>query len=420
LAYHFENYQETVASEQIAQAMADPECLSIRLADCQVVGGCDDRNVLSCQAFLACRVNFDGVLAFSECTFLDKVSFSECTFLDKVSFTLCTFRDTVSFDSCSFRTLASFCDCTFYAPTSFANTRFSAEAQFSRSTFGDVQFDGARFESDDYNGARFEDVTIWWRASFAVAWFKRPGLFKGVRFRPDTCMSTCMSRLRNMSLLRNWFGPSEPQALSTARDSHQRLRHPDPSRHDVPRQKGGGAAGDQRRRGEATKAERSATQFWLSPEYIDSSNDPLFRRYIADHEFLRANRERYPFWAGVWRWTCDYGRSWLLWSFWALVIPLLFGLVYAPFSCPTWLAWEPSTSILAAMDPELRMSADTVVSNWFAPYYFSIVAFTTLGFGDITPANSAAQVWVTLEVILGYFMLGGLISIFASKVTRRG
>jgi len=52
-------------------------------------------------------------------------------------------------------------------------------------------------------------------------------------------------------------------------------------------------------------------------------------------------------------------------------------------------------------------------------FYFSIVTFTTLGFGDVITANGAARVLVTLEVILGYVMLGGLISIFATKLARR-
>jgi hypothetical protein len=51
--------------------------------------------------------------------------------------------------------------------------------------------------------------------------------------------------------------------------------------------------------------------------------------------------------------------------------------------------------------------------------YFSLVTFTTLGFGDVTPITVAARRWVMLEVIIGYIMLGGLISIFASKLARR-
>ena len=52
--------------------------------------------------------------------------------------------------------------------------------------------------------------------------------------------------------------------------------------------------------------------------------------------------------------------------------------------------------------------------------YYSFTIFTTLGFGDIIPRTTTAAMGVTMEVILGYIMLGGLITIFASKLSRRG
>jgi hypothetical protein len=51
----------------------------------------------------------------------------------------------------------------------------------------------------------------------------------------------------------------------------------------------------------------------------------------------------------------------------------------------------------------------------FSHYYYSVVTFTTHGFGDIVPRELWAEVAVTLQVIMGYIMLGGLISIFATK-----
>lgn len=51
--------------------------------------------------------------------------------------------------------------------------------------------------------------------------------------------------------------------------------------------------------------------------------------------------------------------------------------------------------------------------------YYSIVTFTALGFGDIVPITAEAARWVMAEVITGYVMLGGLISIMATKLARR-
>ncbi|MCB2187666.1 MAG: hypothetical protein KQJ78_14690 [Deltaproteobacteria bacterium] len=52
--------------------------------------------------------------------------------------------------------------------------------------------------------------------------------------------------------------------------------------------------------------------------------------------------------------------------------------------------------------------------------YFSVVTFTTLGFGDITPITWVASLLVMVEVVIGYIMLGGLISIFATLLVKRG
>ena len=54
-----------------------------------------------------------------------------------------------------------------------------------------------------------------------------------------------------------------------------------------------------------------------------------------------------------------------------------------------------------------------------SPIYFSVVTLTTLGYGDGLPASLPAQALVITEVIMGYMMLGGLLSIFATKMGRR-
>jgi hypothetical protein len=53
-------------------------------------------------------------------------------------------------------------------------------------------------------------------------------------------------------------------------------------------------------------------------------------------------------------------------------------------------------------------------------FYYSVVTLTTLGYGDIVPNSTLGQILVIVEVCIGYMMLGGLISIFANKLARRG
>jgi len=63
-------------------------------------------------------------------------------------------------------------------------------------------------------------------------------------------------------------------------------------------------------------------------------------------------------------------------------------------------------------------TAKLVVSNIVTAFYFSVVTFATLGFGDITPVNSLGRIWAILEVAFGYLTLGILITLLARKMTR--
>jgi hypothetical protein len=57
--------------------------------------------------------------------------------------------------------------------------------------------------------------------------------------------------------------------------------------------------------------------------------------------------------------------------------------------------------------------------TWFTPFYFSIVTYTTLGFGDVKPATLIGEIIVSTEVILGYTTLGLLLAVLAERLARR-
>jgi hypothetical protein len=135
---------------------------------------------------------------------------------------------------------------------------------------------------------------------------------------------------------------------------------------------------------------------------LNGSTNPVLKRHIEDYQFILGFKEKtwfhrrlfYP----LWKITSDCGRSLLLWLIWSASIAGFFAMVYA-----NHLDW-------------FRNAVD-----WFNAIYFSVVTFTTLGLGDVTPnlTNRVAQTWVMAEVIIGYVMLGGLISILANKLARR-
>lgn len=143
---------------------------------------------------------------------------------------------------------------------------------------------------------------------------------------------------------------------------------------------------------------------------IDASGNPILKRYIEDYQFIRTFRDKswvhrrviYPLWKGM----SDCGRSLLLWGIWSTVIALIFAIVYRwVFGCERIV---------------FNVDKLGVAQPGFGDYlYYSVVTFTTLGFGDVVPLDGWARCAVGLEVVIGYVMLGGLISILASKLARR-
>jgi uncharacterized protein YjbI with pentapeptide repeats len=128
-----------------------------------------------------------------------------------------------------------------------------------------------------------------------------------------------------------------------------------------------------------------------------------FKLFLQDQDFLEEFMEKK--WGKklffIWWLFADCGRSLGRWAGWSLLLASLFAFLF----------WHLGSD---AFDTQ------HLKFNFLTMFYYSVVTFTTLGFGDIIPKTSTAAMCVTIEVIIGYVMLGGLITIFASKLSRRG
>ncbi len=132
---------------------------------------------------------------------------------------------------------------------------------------------------------------------------------------------------------------------------------------------------------------------------VDWSGGWLLRRHILDENFLDEFKRQGPAYrVAHWLWwvSSDCGRSVARWGGWTIVVALLYGVAYR-FVELDYGSFESSLSAV----------------------YFSIVTFTTLGYGDVLPVSDAAKLLVLSEVCLGYVSLGGLMSILANKLARR-
>lgn len=99
----------------------------------------------------------------------------------------------------------------------------------------------------------------------------------------------------------------------------------------------------------------------------------------------------------------DHGRSLVKVAFYAFIIATLYGLIYLMDMTYDWQIMDYSNS----------------AQTWFTPFYYSVVTYTTLGFGDVTADSLFGEIFVISEVILGYFTLGLLLAILANTIARR-
>jgi len=316
--------------------------------------------------FLACV--FDGEVHFRDVLFGDVVSFIDGTQFRKIAnFSRCKFEHLADFGNVQFGKIADFSQTRFVGIAIFSDVQFEEEANFSLSEFKETAFHNAKFGG---------------YSDFGCSRFQFPVSFQDVKYWSDSPRITLARWL--------WKDGVWGKLLKCILFLHKNSPEGKPEK---------------------------PAQFFLDRQNIDEVSNPLFKRYVADQQYIRSFQENHNVVYWLWRISCNCGRSLMLWAFWSLILALIFGLLYADFSCPSFLNDTFISDFLDWVDPKIKIG-DTA-NNWFTGFYFSIVTFTTLGFGDVTPADGAGQFWITLEVILGYVMLGGLISIFANKLARR-
>lgn len=144
-----------------------------------------------------------------------------------------------------------------------------------------------------------------------------------------------------------------------------------------------------------------STADWVGTDIrdVDFAGAWLLRRHVLDENFIaefRSQSSTHEWLYKVWWVTSDCGRSIGRWTMWCILIAVVFAGIYTQ------------------VDVDYGSH-----QTWLSPIYYSVVTFTTLGYGDVLPSSVAAQAVAMAEVILGYMALGGLLSILADKMARR-
>jgi hypothetical protein len=159
---------------------------------------------------------------------------------------------------------------------------------------------------------------------------------------------------------------------------------------------------------------------------LDSCRIDARAKQLLEYNIRRMNWEDWYKEHGFWRWPVqafwamsDYGRSTLRVIGVFLILALLFAAVYMSWAywSPPGIVYDLSVAPIAgevAWHYGLRVAIRTI--------YFSVVTMTTLGFGDMyaNKESIAGHVLLILQVILGYVLLGALVTRFAVLFTAGG
>jgi uncharacterized protein YjbI with pentapeptide repeats len=385
------------------------------------------------------RCKFLGLTIFSKSRFLNDASFSESEFLGETLFIGCEFSrgayyqgaDTdqnnqrskkISFSRCLFSGYASFSNRHFLSDVDFDESQFKGHANFHECEFNNLaNFKKCRFfDSADFNKSHFSGI-----ADFSEARFYTIGNFKATTFAKE---HTCCLEFKNTNFTGADFNKLNLSGVDLANACLKDIKYNKKGPF-----KGTNAA--------SCWGNMQFRRFAMDQAYIEELVDDR----KSDLEELKKAKTTYKkklewlrtkvwkgFWLWFWKWSSDYGRNiwwWVAWSFgFAFVFAIIFyALGEGAFAINT-ADCRDITLDLGANDPGTNTATIKIQQltgckglgfGFLTMFYYSIVTFTTLGFGDITPLTGLAAFFVVMEVITGYVMLGGLISILANKLARR-
>lgn len=338
-------------------------------------------NSVICGEINLSDTEFWGSVSFEKTTFcMDDIHFERTKFCGDTSFSLSRISGRAHFTSAIFMGRAYFDLTVFGGNGQFTNVIFEDFVSFHEATFTKL----ALFGSANFGGyADFSYAKFGSRVSFRAAYMKRVADFAHVVYDKNNLRSG----LQNEILCR---------IVNKLTNNKIQL------------------------------SERQVTKFdgFNTATLMDGASNPYLKRYIDDEQWIDSWRrsgklQEKLFY--IWEATSHCGRSISLWAGLSFFLILFFSVIFtpAPHWWPEWWwgFWREH-GIGTAFEQTAKAFANKNM-NFLDGFYLSIVSFTTLGFGDIIPANRLTRALLGLEVVLGYVMLGGLISIFANKFARR-
>lgn len=135
-----------------------------------------------------------------------------------------------------------------------------------------------------------------------------------------------------------------------------------------------------------------------------------YREMESKYKSAKALPSKMMLW--IYRMLCGYGEKPFRIFFFSLIFVLIFSLFYLTIPELNCL-----TKVLSGIQKGSSILSWQEFSDIFNSIYFSVVTFTTLGYGDLKPIG-IAKVFSMIESFSGAFLIALFIFVFARKMLR--
>lgn len=134
------------------------------------------------------------------------------------------------------------------------------------------------------------------------------------------------------------------------------------------------------------------------------------KRALAEREYLQWMK------LAFYRWSLGYGEKIRNVIATAVLLIIGFGLVY-PFAGGVETSRSEYPIFSFGDAPMLSINTPGWIETLWVNMYFSIVTFSTLGYGDIQPSNYFVQALAGLQSLLGALLIAYLVFVLGRRTT---
>ncbi len=381
---------------------------------------------------------FEGDLVMVNARFTNDVSFEGATFKGETSFEGANFDEGSYWVKARFDGDTHFKDATFGEEARFEEVRFGTSTNFGHAQFlGDVHFNELRVDGTIYMGfAEFRKYAFFIKsqcegeADFSFAEFMNYGDFTGsswkdlnmtdIIFERRGCFDGAViesgtfedAELRHVTFrdvdMANVFttGASLEEAYMSQARWGKMERGPLGKKLEVREETRANEEGTREALIRAESAHRNLKESYKNEGDYGTAGEFFIREMAVRRKVAFQDRE-YGYWlmsnliAGL----CGYGERPTRVIFWWFAFTITYAVIYF------------AGQLIEYTDGATEIDF-TTLGGFLTCFYFSVVTFTTLGFGDISPVTDVGRAVASVEAFTGAFMIALFVLVFGRKMIR--